>query len=102
VSDGYKKALVQLALGGNPVYVISENDGFLKAYKQKDAHGTQYVFSEKDWFFEIDYNGLKRKVELYHGSGYLSSSSRSLVLPAGLDVLKVFDTQGNWRKLNNL
>ena len=45
-------------------------------------------------------DGRKRHVEFYHGSGYLSQSSRSLKIPAGVNQIKVFDYSGKSRVID--
>ncbi len=43
-------------------------------------------------------NGKKRKQEFYHGSSYLSQSSRKLTINGQIITVEIFDAQGNKRK----
>ena len=95
VADGDKRALVKLEVNNEPVYLISENDGYLKAFKLTESEGSSLKLTEKDWYYFIE----GRKVELYHGSGFLSSSTSSQFLPKKIKQLEVFGFNGNSRSV---
>jgi len=49
---------------------------------------------------EIFYqDGRKQKIELYYGSGYLSQSSRKILLPESFKEIVIYDYAGKSRKL---
>jgi hypothetical protein len=99
IADGDKKALGRIAVDGKPVYLLTENDGFLQAYSPGILNNNILTLQDQDWHFHLNYNGLKRKVELYHGSGYLSNSSRCIWLPDEVSAINLFDYSGKVRKL---
>ncbi|HEU5145187.1 MAG TPA: hypothetical protein VFT90_00660, partial [Chryseosolibacter sp.] len=45
-------------------------------------------------------NGRKQKVEFYHGSGYLSQSTRAVNIPADAREMTVYDFAGKSRKVD--
>lgn len=93
VADGDKKALVQAVVGENPVYIMTENDGYVQVYSLPKSGYNVIKLLDEDWYFQLNYMGLKRKIELYHGSGYLSSS-RSIWIPTNIGELTIFNHQG--------
>jgi hypothetical protein len=82
LADGDTKALAQLVVGDKPVYFITENDGPVKSYLCNSPR-KEYVLDleEDDWYYYLEHNNLSRKIELYHGAGYLSLSSRKVMVP---------------------
>ncbi|MCK5206831.1 MAG: VCBS repeat-containing protein, partial [Cyclobacteriaceae bacterium] len=100
IADGDKKALAKIVVGNNPVYLMTENDGYLQAYTYPLLDYKVIKLLDEDWYYSLDQKGLQRKVELYSGSGYLSSSSRSICLQAGIDELTIFNYQGNSRMVS--
>ena len=101
IADGDKKALGQIVVDGNPIYLMTENDGFLQAFTHHKQDNRVMNLVRMDWFYELNYKGLKRKVELYYGSGYLSSSSRSIWLPDGIGNVSIFNYQGKSRIISS-
>lgn len=93
VADGNKRAIAKIEMNNMPIYLISENDGYLKAYKKTESELSSLKLTEKDWYYFIK----GRKVELYHGSGFLSSSTRSQFLPANINEIEIIDFSGNRR-----
>jgi hypothetical protein len=93
VADGDRRALVKIEVNKEPIYLMSENDGYLKAFRNVEGEVSNVKLAERDWYYFIE----GRKVELYHGSGFLSSSTRSQFLPKRIQQLKVFDFHGNER-----
>ncbi|MEL6650801.1 MAG: VCBS repeat-containing protein, partial [Bacteroidota bacterium] len=92
--DGDAKALVELGVPrSGPLLIASQNQGPLKVYQQ-----------EKTQSFPLDPSTVKVKlrfedgrletVECYRGHGYLSQSSRSVVLPEGLRKIDQYDQHG--------
>ena|SRR6187455_2761270 len=45
-------------------------------------------------------NGNKEKVAFYYLSGYLSQSTRSIVVPPTVTTIKIFDYSGTQKNLN--
>ena len=98
IADGDKKAFVKVSSADQMLFVVSENDGFLQTFTRKDQmqHST-FTPKADDWFLTIENNGLQRKVELYHGSGFLSSSSRKLTLPETIEQIEITNYLGESR-----
>ena len=92
-AEGNKRALTKIAINNAPVYLVSENDGYLKAFKQHDVARSVAKITEMDWYYFID----DRKVELYRGSGYLSSSTHSHFIGNSSNQLIITDFQGKQR-----
>jgi hypothetical protein len=42
---------------------------------------------------------VEKKVEFYYGSGYLSQSTRGIVVPSTVTTMKIYDYSGNERIL---
>ena len=93
IADGDKRAIVKLEVNKEPVYLISENDRYLKAIKQTEREVSGLKLTDKDWYYFIE----GRKVELYHGSGFLSSSTRTQFLPKKINQINVTDFSGKQR-----
>jgi hypothetical protein len=98
IADGDKKAFVRLMTGTQNLFLASENNGYLQAFTQKqDVDQNTFVPQSDDWFFSIKDKGLTRKVEMYHGSGFLSSSSRIINIPSSLTQIEVGNYKGETR-----
>ena len=98
VADGDKKALARMIVDGQPVYLLSENDGYLQAYAVTHPGDlTRIKFQQNDWYFTYEMNGIKIKQELYHGSGFLSSSSRFTQIPKCIQEIEVYKYNGESR-----
>lgn len=100
IADGDKKALGRIIVDGKPVYLMTENDGFMQAFSPGIIDNSMLTLQDQDWHFQLNYNGLKRKVELYHGSGYLSNSSRCIWLPDEVSAINMFDYSGKARSVS--
>lgn len=95
IADGDKKALTRITLDQKSAYLVSENDGYLQAFSEHSNQADRIIkLNNQDWYYFINYNGSKRKVELYYGSGYLSSSSRNISLALDLNQLSITNFQG--------
>lgn len=101
LADGDKKALATISIGGKQVFLITENDGFLQAFSTSNTGYNIVPLQDMDWYFQLKYKGLKRKVELYYGSGYLSASTRKIWLPDSVDEISIFNYQGESRKVSS-
>ncbi|MCK5101783.1 MAG: VCBS repeat-containing protein [Cyclobacteriaceae bacterium] len=96
IADGDKKALARMIVNGQSVYVMTENDGYLQAYTAEPLKDlASIIFEQNDWYFTYKLNGIKTKKELYHGSGFLSSSSRIAQIPKGVNEIEVYKYDGS-------
>jgi len=100
IADGDKKALIVLPINNQPVFIISENNGPLKAFLLKIADSNRWIELNKDDLYVIFYlNGQTQKTELYHGSGFLSSNSRKILVPSSASKVTIIDFMGKRRTL---
>ncbi len=101
LGDG--KALVKMARGNDaPLYLASQNRGELKVFRPEFSGQTSFFDPEpmdRKVIIRLT-NGTQIHRELYHGSGFLSQSSRQIPLPEGVETLTVIDYSGNKRKIN--
>lgn len=93
--DGDAKALVKLQQDNRQLTVASINDGPLKAYEFGRLQSQLYRARPTDVAAEITYkDGTREFIEFFYGSGYLSQSSRTLVIPENAKAVKIFDQNG--------
>jgi hypothetical protein len=98
---GDAKSLVKLR-GANGVFLVAagQNRGPLKLFSDKQARqflqaeplDASAVITTKD--------GSKRKVEFYHGSSFLSSSSRFFPVNEQVKSIEITTFEGDSRKIN--
>ena len=97
IADGDMKAMAQLQLAdGTRSYAISENGGPLSLFSSKEIRSRQIIESEQDdWLVDYQIEGKSRRLELYHGNGFLSTSTRKVSLPIDAKniVITKFDGQ---------
>jgi hypothetical protein len=93
--DGDAKALTNLTLGnGQQLILATQNRDSLKVFSKQD----KLALSKEDLvpakalsntaIIELK-NGKKRKHEFYYGSGYLSSSSRTIIIDKSIAAVTV-------------
>lgn len=92
------KALAQIKAGENYLYLASNNDDQLKAYKHtKSADESKKVVSIEpgEQWAEIQLPGdAKRKVEFHRGSGYLSQNTLTFKVPVNAEKVTIFNYEG--------
>jgi hypothetical protein len=99
ICDGDKKALVKLFINNKPVFLISENNGFLKALSYDPVRKSKPVqFEQNDWYYFLNTPGGKRKEELYYGSGFLSGSSRKSLINDSINHIDIYNYMGESRR----
>lgn len=95
IADGDKKALARVIVNDLPVYLATENDGYLQAFVKRGSHdGKAYDVRHLDWCYYIEDEHWRRKEEIYYGSGYLSSSSRRIFLTSGIEKVTLYNYSG--------
>jgi len=98
--DGDGTGLVRLhAPDGRPLYLAGQNDDSTHVFRQTEASplrtirpGPQAAYAEVR--FE---DGTVQRRELYYGSGYLSQSSRRLLLPPNAESVTLHTYDGTTR-----
>lgn len=89
--SGDAKALATVFTPAGELFVASQNDDSAKLYRAAGAAGGGIRLAPGDLFADVVFeNGKKRRIEFYHGAGYLSQSSRVLV--PGAPYLKILIT----------
>ncbi len=95
--DGDGKGLISLLTeNGNTLYIVSENNDSLKAFKHKDLVYNQIIEPGPSVSYMIlTYDdGYTEKRELYYGSGYLSQSTRKVKLSDNVKSVTFFNFRG--------
>ena len=101
--DGDAKALGKLKNAvGEEFFIATQNLDSIRVFKFKETLKSNRSFQPlaMDSYAELHHqDGKKEKVEFYYGSGYLSQSTRSIVVPATVTAIKIYDYSGNQRNL---
>jgi hypothetical protein len=100
--DGDGKALARIQSVKGELIVATQNADSIRVFTFVNSAETKtFKPLPSDSRAELAFtDGRKRHVEFYHGSGYLSQSSRSLEIPAGVNRIKVFDYSGKSRVID--
>jgi hypothetical protein len=95
------KSLVKISSKKGEVFVASQNRDRLKAFSITTSENVQTFVPEKNdvYILLTHANGQKEKIEFYFGSGYLSQSTRSVIIPKGVKEIQVVDINGKSRKI---
>jgi hypothetical protein len=90
-AEGDKRALVSMPLAdGNTAFIMSDNGGSLKSYILEYPPGQKIIRAETDdWYITYSIHGKKTKREFYYGEGFLSGSSRLVMVPAGANEVQI-------------
>ncbi|WP_276168994.1 VCBS repeat-containing protein [Zobellia alginiliquefaciens] len=92
--DGDAKSLVGLNAGKKELIVVGINNAELKSF-YRPVKNRIYKPKPNEVAALITFkNGMKQKVEFYYGGGYLSGSSRNLIIPDSAVSLKIIDDNG--------
>ena len=99
---GDAKALVKLSAQEQNLYIASQNKDSLRVYSRNvPSSAVRFVPEALDTRAELNYaDGRKQVVEFYHGSGYLSQSSRSIIIPPGVLEMVIYNSRGDSRKVS--
>jgi len=99
---GDAKSLALLyGANGNELFIATQNKDSVEVFSKKSSNNFQVVeiepmASHADIFYQ---DGRKQKIEFYYGSGYLSQSSRKLLLPTSFKEIVIYDYAGRSRKI---
>ena len=97
---GDAKALVRITSDDGYIFVASQNRDSLKVFETQNSRARKFLPEPLDVSAEMVFeDGRKQKVEFYYGSGYLSQSTRSITIPAGVSEIIVYNSRGETRKL---
>ena len=100
VVDGDAKGMAQLSKGdGSTLVLVTQNDDSLRVFSPT-AKNRVVPLNDDDAFADLYYEtGKTERREFYHGSGYLSQSSRVCLLPSGVVSIKVTTYTGKAREI---
>lgn len=99
---GDAKALTRLRSPHGELLIASQNLDSLRVFRAAPAAGITHLFhpAPGDWRADIVYsNGAHERIEFYHGSGYLSQSTRTVTVPEGVEMT-VRDFSGQTRTVS--
>jgi enediyne biosynthesis protein E4 len=99
--DGDAKALAKLKNAADEeLFIATQNLDSVRVFRTRGKRKVARSFQAlpMDSYAELHHeNGTQEKVEFYYGSGYLSQSTRSIVVPASVTTMKVYDYKGRQR-----
>ena len=102
LADDDEKSLATLFVDGDQALILAAaNNGHLKSW-ENSVSSTQVVHVEALDAYAVIHlkNGKKIKKELYHGSGYLSQSSRNVRISIeDVDRVEIYDSKGKSREV---
>jgi hypothetical protein len=100
---GDAKSLARLyGANGEELFIATQNKDSVEVFAKKPFDNVKVInvnplASHADIFYQ---DGRKQKVEFYYGSGYLSQSSRKLVVPNNVKEIVIYDYAGKSTKLS--
>ncbi len=94
------RGIVKIIVSDTTTYVVACNDKGLRAFGRKPEKPVYHAGPNDAYAIVTHANGSVSRFEFYYGSGYLSQSSRTFSVPAGVKGIEIFDFQGNHRQLN--
>lgn len=101
---GDAKALVKLsAVDGNNLLIASQNRGNLRVFQRQEKETMAQSFTPGQEIMAVVLeleNGKKQRIETSFGSGFLSFSTRKIILPKGLKSIQLIDYKGQSKVLN--
>jgi len=100
--QGDAKALVQLyhAQSDQQIIIASQNKSALKIFSIESTTKS-IALNPDDRYAIIELkNGATRREEFYYGAGFLSQSSRTIVIDETIEGITIFSNEGGARKLN--
>ena len=97
------KALVSLyhQQSQSMMLIASQNKGPLKAYSAGEGQAIIEVNEADQYAIITDTGGKQFKKEFYHGSGFISQSTRSMIMNNQIESVQIFDAQGNERRISS-
>jgi len=100
--DGDAKALTRLSTPSGDLFIATQNQDSLSVYSKAKVQTKVFQFRPESTDVSADLvfnDGRKQKVEFYYGAGFLSQSTRTLSVPAGVTELTVRNSSGKTRTI---
>jgi enediyne biosynthesis protein E4 len=101
--EGDGKALARLKSVSGELMIATQNADSLRIFKfdQGQSGARAFMPLQTDAGAELLFaDGKKEKVEFYYGSGYLSQSTRSVLIPQQVKAMVVYDFAGKSRTID--
>ena len=98
IVDADARALARVETKNNQsLFVISQVLDSIKMFRQNDAVASKRIYPTQNERYAVLYmeGNKKRKLELSYGSGYLSQSSRSVVISSAIKQVEFYDSKGS-------
>lgn len=98
IVDADARALARVETKNNQsLFVISQVLDSVKTFRKNDAVVSKRIYPKQNESYAVLYlnENKKRKMELGYGSGYLSQSSRSVVIYSETKQVEFYDSNGN-------
>ena len=96
---GNAKSLVRILANGEEWLIAGQNGGPLRVFRQ-DTKGSVFYWQPGEQCMIVHLkNGLKRKEENYHGSGFLSQSGKAFLIDDSIDFIETFGMKGIMRTI---
>ena len=94
--NGDAKSVAQVRVGQGMLTLVGQNNDTLKVFKRSDGTSQKYVrmdINEVTGVLTMN-NGKKRRIEKGYGMGYLSHSSRNILVPPDATHVTLYDLDG--------
>ena len=97
---GDAKSLVNVFSGDRELTLASINNGSVKTHVGSSSRNNVYKPKPEDAAAIIEFkDGTTQKIEFHYGFGYLSQSSRNLIIPTKAKSVHIVDNQGKQTKI---
>ncbi len=104
IVDSDARALTRVETKNNQsLFIISQVLDSVKIFKSNAASDSKRIYPSQNETAAVLYmeGNKKRKMELGHGNSYLSQSSRSIIVPLGINKVELYNGNGTkTRELN--
>lgn len=101
--DGDGKALAKMNTPLGDLIIATQNGDSLRIFRgiAEKTDAKHFMPLMTDSRAELLFaDGKKEKIEFYHGSGYLSQSTRAVTIPSGVREMAVYDFSGKRRVID--
>lgn len=101
--DGDGKALAKMNTPAGDLIIATQNRDSLRIFRgvAENTDAKHFMPLMTDSRAELSFtDGKKEKIEFYHGSGYLSQSTRAVTIPSGVREMAVYDFSGKRRVID--
>ena len=101
--SGDAKALAKISTKNKELLIATQNKDSLKVFARSSFESSEIFIPQilDSWAEFIYSNGDKQRIEFYYGNGYLSQSSRRLIIPKNVKEVLVYDYKGISRSVSN-